>query len=96
MILMEDIVLCTLQLEERFPEFSLLCEPRKAVLVSMSFQMGINGLMGFKKMLAAVKGGDWATAYAEGLNSRWCEQTPDRAMRQMTTMLVGNWSQYEG
>ena len=50
-------------------------------LLSMAYQIGVPKLMGFKKMLAAIKTGSWLTAYDEALDSRWAKQTPKRALR---------------
>lgn len=72
-----------------------LNEPRQAVLVSMAYQMGLSGLLKFKNMLAAIQTQCWNDAAHEGLDSRWAKQTPERAGRQMKTLLLGDWSQYE-
>lgn len=50
-------------------------------LVLMSFQLGLNGLLGFKKMLRALEIGDYAGAKREALDSEWAKQTPERAKR---------------
>lgn len=49
------------------------------VLVEMRFQMGVTGVYGFKRMWAALKEGDFDKAADEMLDSRWHEQTPNRA-----------------
>ena len=49
------------------------------VLTEMAFQIGGNGLMHFRKMLAAVRDGDFELAAAELLDSRLARQTPKRA-----------------
>ena len=49
------------------------------VLTEMAFQLGGNGLMHFRKMLAAVREGDFETAAVELLDSRLATQTPKRA-----------------
>lgn len=83
------------KLESFIPSFKDLSEPRQAVLISMTYQMGISGLMKFKKMLAAIDYLDWDAAAAEGLNSKWARQTPERAKRQMEVLFSGDWSEYE-
>jgi lysozyme len=72
-----------------------LNEARQAILVSMAYQMGLAGLMKFKKMIAAIEKGDFNEAANEGLKSRWANQTPGRANRHMTVIMVGNWSPYD-
>ena len=61
----------------------------------MAYQMGINGLMNFKNMIDAIEEGCWIDAAHEGLDSRWAKQTPERAERQMKTLLHGTWSEYD-
>ncbi len=53
---------------------------RDAVIL-MAYQMGVRGLLGFGKMLAAMEAGDRAKAADEALDSRWAHQTPARAER---------------
>lgn len=74
------------------PQLAGLSEPRQVVLVCMAYQMGVDGLLAFKKMLAATAEGDYTTAAAEMLNSRWARQTPTRAQRMAKQMGAG---QYE-
>lgn len=51
------------------------------VLNDMAYQLGINGLFKFKKMLAAIQAEDYETAADELLNSNYANQTPNRAKR---------------
>jgi len=62
--------------------------PDKAqeVLVNMCYQLGVNGLLKFKKMIVALKAGNFEEAAKEGLDSRWAKQTPNRANRLMEQM----------
>lgn len=85
----------TSMLSDKFAFFKDLSEPRQCVLISMAYQLGVTGLCGFKKMLSAIAKGDFVTAAHEGLDSRWSLQTPERARRQMVTLLSGDWSQYK-
>jgi lysozyme len=59
---------------------------QKQALANMAFQLGVGGLLKFKKMLAALERGDLEEAEREALNSRWAEQTPNRA-REVAAML---------
>ena len=54
---------------------------RKAILISMAFQLGCGGIAGFKKTLSYMANGDWANAATEMLDSLWARQTPNRANR---------------
>lgn len=71
-----------------------LSEARQAVLISMAYQMGLAGLMKFKKMIAAIEVGDFVEAAQEGMNSRWANQTYARANRHMRMMLTDDWAVY--
>lgn len=73
------------------PGFETLNPVRQAVLVSMVFQLGFSGVLGFKKMLGAIAAGDFEGAAAHGLDSRWARQTPKRAQRQMKMLATGQW-----
>ena len=67
------------ELLERFEWFPNLNETRQAALVSMAYQMGIAGLLGFKRTLVSVGAGDYEKASREMLDSKWARQTPKRA-----------------
>jgi len=62
---------------------------RQDVIVDMSYQMGINGMLGFKKMIAAIKEKDYEKAAIEMLDSRYAKQTPNRANRNANIMKTG-------
>lgn len=49
--------------------YSKCNEVRKAVLLSMSYQLGIYGVLKFKAMLAAIAREDWDEAHDECLDS---------------------------
>lgn len=53
----------------------------KNILTNMVFQMGATGVSKFKNMRAALEEGDYATASEEMLDSKWAQQTPNRAKR---------------
>lgn len=62
---------------------------RQSVIVSMSYQMGVNGLLKFKKMIQALKDGDYNEAKKQALDSRWAKQTPARAYRHAESLRTG-------
>ena len=68
-------------------------EPRKAILISMAYQMGAEGLSKFTNTLRSVAKQDWHAAQAGMLASKWAKQTPNRANRHATQMLTGVWDQ---
>jgi len=61
--------------------YRTLPQPVQNALVNMAYQLGMSGLLGFRKMLAALEAGDRETAAREALASRWANQTPERAKR---------------
>lgn len=65
---------------EALPFWGRLDETRQLVLADMAFNLGIAGLLKFRRMLAAVEKGDYQQASAEMLKSRWAEQVKVRAV----------------
>lgn len=56
------------------------------ILFHMAYQMGVGGLLKFKKMIKALRDQDYKTASIEMLDSRWAKQTPNRAARLSNKM----------
>jgi lysozyme len=79
------------EVRRRIPWFDRLDTARQGVLLNMAFQMGVDGLLGFKNTLAMIERGDYAGAAAGMLNSLWAEQTPERAKRLSIQMATGAW-----
>lgn len=50
-------------------------------LTDMAYQLGVTGALGFHKMLAALEAGQYETAAAEALASKWARETPARVKR---------------
>jgi lysozyme len=69
------------QLRSHLPWFDQLSDARQHALINMAFQMGVGGLLVFKKMLGYMEKGLFKEAAAEALRSRWANQTPERARR---------------
>jgi lysozyme len=90
-LLQNDIVYFFDILPNKIEFFHLLSKPRADVLVNMAFNLGVNGLLRFKKMLAAVEAGDYLTASKEMLNSKWAEQVGDRALELSMQMEKGEY-----
>ncbi len=61
--------------------YSLLDDDRKAIILSMAYQMGVSRVYKFRKMWAALKEENYIEAANEALDSRWARQTPFRAER---------------
>lgn len=61
----------------------------RVALASMAFQMGAQGMLNFRKMLAALERGNREKAAEEALDSAWARQTPERA-RRVAAMIRGD------
>ena len=66
--------------------FSKLDEGRKAIIVSMAYQMGVSGVSKFEDMWAAIANEDWYGAEAAALDSAWARKTPNRAVRHAAVL----------
>ena len=73
-LLHSDIDKARQQLNKWLPWTSILDRVRYDCLVNMTFNMGIGGLLQFKKMLAYAKEGKYKETSIEMLNSRWADQ----------------------
>ena len=51
------------------------------ILYEMAYQMGVTGLLKFKKTIAFIEDEEYFLASSEMLHSVWAEQTPERANR---------------
>lgn len=74
------------QLAQRIAFWASLSDSQQQALCNMAFQLGVNGVLNFRRMLAALDRGDTAAAEAEALDSRWANQTLNRA-REVAAML---------
>lgn len=90
-ILREDVARAERQVKDTFPWWTRLTQARLFVLVDMCFNMGLNGLKGFKKMLAALEAEAYETAAGEMLKSRWAAQVGRRARENARLMRSGKW-----
>jgi lysozyme len=73
------------------PWIKKLSDQRQAVLIEMAFQMGVSGLLQFKRTLGSIEDGQYGEAAVEMLDSLWAQQTPERAKRLAKQMLTGEW-----
>lgn len=90
-LLTNDIEDRVQQLTSRIPWFISLDEARQGVLLNMSFQLGVEGLMGFKNTLELVRQGKYVEAAAGMMQSKWATQTPERTKRLSDQMAAGVW-----
>ena len=90
-LLSNDIDKREAELLRRAPWMANLDPVRFGALLNMAFQMGVDGLLGFRNTLAMVRDGDYDGAASNMLHSKWAEQTPDRAKRISDQMKTGAW-----
>lgn len=89
-LLEQDVDTKSAELDARLPWWRTLDPVRQAVLVSMAFQLGTAGLLGFVNTLEKVRTGDYASAAMGMLGSRWAQQVPLRAHRLAEAMRTGD------
>jgi len=90
MLLLEnDIAGAVGALNQQLPWFLRLDPMRRRVLINMCFQMGIGKLLGFHTTLEQVRQGEYADAATSMLQSKWAQQTPNRAKRLAAMMRTG-------
>lgn len=90
-LLANDIEEAVAALRDRLPWFDSLNEARQGVLANMAFNLGVDGLLGFKRTLALVERGDYEAASVEMLDSKWARQVGQRAQRLSEQMRTGRW-----
>ena len=88
-ILEDDIDGTKAELLVYLPWYAGLDEVRRAVIVDMAFNMGVGGLMSFKKALTALRAHQYNTAAEEMLDSKWSQQVGARAQRLALVMRQG-------
>ena len=91
LLLKQDLAIAEKQVKNAFIWWPKLDDARMGVLVEMCFNLGISGLVGFKKMLTAVEAGDYQTAAQEMLDSKWARQVKGRAVELAKIMQTGLW-----
>jgi len=77
-ILREDIDGCVSDLN-KYGWFAKLNIPRQDALIDMCFNLGINRLLGFKMMIAALDNEEFEEAAKQALDSQWSVQVGNRA-----------------
>lgn len=91
-ILSRDISEKTAQLYSVFPWAANLDEPRRAVLICMCFQLGIDGLAQFKKAMEFMRLDQYYAAASAFLDSKVAkEQAPKRWERFANQLRSGEW-----
>jgi lysozyme len=69
--------------------FAKLNPVRQRALVNMTYQLGVYGVMQFRKACDAMRRAEWYSAAVEMCDSRWHDQTPQRCERAACMVLTG-------
>ena len=88
-LLASDLLLVFSGLDAHIGWWRTLSYARQRVLANMAFNLGINGLLGFKNTLQKIKDGDYDGAATGMLSSKWAGQVGDRAKRLAKMMREG-------
>jgi lysozyme len=91
LMLLNDIEDRIGELTKRIPWIAQLNEARQGVLLNMSFQLGVEGLLGFKTTLRLTQEGQYFQAAKQMLDSKWAQQTPNRAKAMARQRETGEW-----
>lgn len=89
MLLQNDINVAQCGLDSRFDWFKMLDGVRAQAMVDIAFNLGIRGLMGFPKFLAAMGAHDYATAATELQNSKWFTEVGPRGVKLVSMIQTG-------
>ena len=79
-------------LDQHFPWWRDMNEPRRWVLIGMCFQLGITKLRKFVNTLGCMKLGQYGYAAVGMESSAWARQTPKRVKRLAQQMRTGDWA----
>jgi lysozyme len=88
-LLQHDLTRVERELLIALPWVTRLDPVRYAVLVDMSYNLGLRGLLQFRSTLAHIEAGDYPRAAGQMLESRWAAQVGTRARRLAGMMATG-------
>lgn len=88
-LLDEDILYFSSKLHLYLKFFDQLNEARQIALIDMCFNVGVQGLLGFKEMINALEQQDYELAAKEMLESKWSQQVGERAHNLAKIILTG-------
>lgn len=80
-LLMNDIARIMDELDAHLPWWGILSDARRRALINMAFNLGVPRLLGFRKMIEALRQDEYDTAADEALDSAWAVQVGSRAHR---------------
>lgn len=90
-VLLNDARNAAADLDWHFKWWRRLSDTRQEALADMCFNLGVQRLSGFRKMLIALRAGQWQEAAKECLDSRYAKQVGNRAKRNAFVFEHGRW-----
>lgn len=91
LLLKNDIERLSETLGKKVLFWPYLSDERQYALLDMAFNLGINGLFQFKKMLGCMSVADFKGAAKECLDSKYAKDVGQRAKRISTLIETGKW-----
>ena len=88
-LLRNDIKRTEAECKKRIAIYDVLDDERQYALLDMAFNLGVAGVLKFKKMLTAMACGYWEDAAKECLNSKYAKEVGQRAKRIAETIRTG-------
>ena len=82
----EDVKTVIADCHKLYSDFDDLPEEVQRIIANMMFNMGRPRLSQFKKMIQAIRDGDWIEAGNQMQDSRWYKQVTNRADRLISRM----------
>lgn len=76
-----DVIRADQVLRIIFGDFDSFSASRQVALIDMYYNLGHKGFSGFKRMIRAIRQGDWRLAAQEAMQSKWAAQVGPRALR---------------
>ncbi len=89
-MLVNDLNRAESSLRQHLPWFETLDDMRQRVLIDMTFNLGIRGMLSFTRMLQALRCAQFNDAAQEMLASKWAQQVGERATTLAHMMMTGN------
>jgi lysozyme len=87
----DDVAETEAELVARLPWVADLSEPRRGAFLNLAFNLGVGGLLGFQRTLAAAQAGRWDDAARELLDSTYARQVGTRADRLAEQLREDRW-----
>jgi lysozyme len=89
-LLRNDIEKLNDQLAKQIPASQRLNDVRYAVVLSMAYTLGVNGLSKFDRMWSAIEQRQFVMAANQMILSDWCRQVNNRCLELAEMMETGN------